>query len=137
MSAERKTTDAGVESAAEAAAALEAEAKSGPDIMSYTHTFKKPFEYRGRAITELTFDWGGLTGEDFQAVEEDMLRHGMTLVTPSFTGPFLAGIAVRACTNRDNNGIRILDADTLRALPIRDYQKIYMSARRFLLRSEL
>lgn len=137
MSAERKTDTASVETSAEAAAALAAEVKSGPDVVSYTHTFKKPFEYRGRTISELTFDWGGLTGEDFQAVEEDMLRHGMTLVTPSFTGPFLAGIAVRACTNRDDNGIRILDADTLRALPIRDYQKIYMSARRFLLRSEL
>lgn len=137
MSAERKTDAASVESAAEAAAVLAAEVKSAPDIMSYTHIFKEPFEFRGRTITELTFNWGGLTGEDHQAIEEDMLRHGLTLVTPSFTGPFLAGMAVRACTNRDDNGIRILDADTLRALPIRDYQKIYMSARRFLLRSEL
>ena len=66
-----------------------------------------------------------------------MLRHGKTLVTPSFTGAFLAGMAVRACTDRDANGIRIVDADMLRALPIRDYQNIYMSARRFLLRSGL
>ena len=40
-------------------------------------------------------------------------------------------MAVRACTNRDNNGIRIVDADFLKALPLRDYHQIYFSARRF------
>ena len=64
-----------------------------------------------------------------------MLRHGQTLVVPATTGPYLTGMAVRACTNRDDNGIRIVDADFLRALPLRDYHKIYFSARRFLLRS--
>lgn len=121
--------------AAEEAARLEAEAKSGPDITTYTHTFEKPYEYQGRSITELTFDWGALTGEDHQAIESDMLRNGQTLVVPAFTGAFLMGMAVRACTNRDANGIRIVDADFMKKLPIRDYQKIYMSARRFLLRS--
>lgn len=133
MRAEKKTDTTGVESAAEAAAALEKEAKAGPDIMTYTHTFKTPFEFRGHTVTELTFDWGALTGADHQAIEDDMLRHGYTLVTPSFTGPFLAGMVVRACTDRDDKGIRIVDADMLRALPIRDYQKICMSAQRFLL----
>ena len=136
MSDEKKTgTD--IESAAEAAAALEKAAKAEPDTMIYTHTFKEPFQFRGHTVTELSFNWGGLTGEDFEAIEDDMLRHGKTLVTPSFTGAFLAGMAVRACTDRDANGIRIVDADMLRALPIRDYQNIYMSARRFLLRSGL
>ena len=53
---------------------------------------------------------------------------------PATTGPYLTGMAVRACTNRDDNGIRIVDADFLRALPLREYHKIYFSARRFLLR---
>ena len=44
--------------------------------------------------------------------------------------------SVRACLDRDDNGIRIVNADFLKALPLRDYQKIYFSARRFLLRSE-
>ena len=57
-------------------------------------------------------------------------------MVPSFTGEFLEGMAVRACVNRDDNGIRIVDMDMLRALPIRDYQQIYMSARRFLRRGE-
>lgn len=121
---------------AETAVQLEAEAKAEPDAMTYTHTFKEPFQFRGRTITDLTFNWGDLTGEDHQAIEDDMLRHGQTLTIPSFSGPFLAGMAVRACLDRDDNGIRIVNADFLKALPLRDYQKIYFSARRFLLRSE-
>ena len=120
---------------AETAVQLEAEAKAEPDAMTYTHTFKEPFQFRDRTITELTFNWGDLTGEDHQAIEDDMLRRGQTLTIPSFNGLFLAGMAVRACINRDENGIRIVDADLLKALPMRDYQKIYFSARRFLLRS--
>ena len=121
---------------AEAAVQLEAEAKAELDTMIYTHTFKEPFEFQGHTVTKLTFDWGGLTGEDHQAIEDDMLRHGQTLTIPSFSGPFLAGMAVRACLDRDDNGIRIVNADFLKALPLRDYHKIYFSARRFLLRSE-
>lgn len=137
MSTEKKTgSTAELEAAADAAAKLEAEAKAGPDVRAYTHTFEEPFEYQGRTIMELTFDWGALTGEDHQAIEDDMLRHGQNLVIPAFTGAFLMGMAVRACTDRDDNGIRIVSPELLRALPFRDYQKIYMSARRFLLRSE-
>lgn len=132
MSTEKKTDFA---ADAEAAVQLEAEAQTGPDITAYTHTFEKPFEFRGRTVTELTFNWGALTGEDHEAIEGDMLRHGQTLTIPAFTGPYLAGMAVRACANRDDNGIRIVDADFLKALPLRDYHKIYFSARRFLLRS--
>lgn len=132
MSTEKKTDFA---ADAEAAVQLEAEAKAKPDITAYTHTFEEPFEFRGRTVTELTFNWGALTGEDHEAIESDMLRHGLTLVVPATTGPYLTGMAVRACTNRDDNGIRIVDADFLRALPLREYHKIYFSARRFLLRS--
>ena len=136
MSTEKNTATS-LEAAAQAAAALDAEAQASPDDLTYTHTFKKPFEYRGHTVTELTFDWGGLTGADHQAIEDDLRRHGLTLVVPSFTGEFLGGMAVRACTNRDDKNIRIVDKDMLRALPIRDYQQIYMSARRFLRRGEL
>ena len=132
MSTEKKTDFA---ADAEAAVQLEAEAQTGPDITAYTHTFEKPFEFRGRTVTELTFNWGALTGEDHEAIEGDMFRHGQTLTIPAFTGPYLAGMAVRACTDRDDNGIRILDDDFLKAMPFMDYQKIFMSARRFLLRS--
>ena len=84
MSTEKNTATS-LEAAAQAAAALDAEAQASPDDLTYTHTFKKPFEYRGHTVTELTFDWGGLTGADHQAIEDDLRRHGLTLVVPSFT----------------------------------------------------
>ena len=124
-----------LETAAEAAAKLEEAAAKEPDITNYIHTFKKPFIYQGHTYETLTFNWGALKGADHDAIEDDMLRHGYTLTVPAFTGPYLAGMAVRACANRDDNGIRIVDADFLKALPLRDYHKIYFSARRFLLRS--
>ena len=136
MSAEKKGPALDLEAAAEAAVQLENEAKAEPDALTYIHTFKKPFEYMGRSIKELTFDWGALSGEDHQAIEDDMLRHGLTLVLPAYTGAFLNGMAVRACTDRDDNGIRIVTPELLKALPLRDYQQIYMSARRFLRRGE-
>ncbi|WP_300751973.1 hypothetical protein [uncultured Oscillibacter sp.] len=89
MSAENK-----VEAAAEAAAALDADVKASPDVMTYTHTFEEPFEFRGHTVTELTFNWGGLTGGDHQAIEDDLRRHGLTLVVPSFTGEFLEGMGI-------------------------------------------
>lgn len=138
MRMEKKTSfAAGMEDAVQAAVMLEDEAKAGLDANTYQHVFAEPFAYQGRNITALTFDWGALTGEDHLAIEDDMLRHGQTLVVPAFTGAFLSGMAVRACVDRDENGIRIVTPELLRALPLRDYQKIYMSARRFLLRSEL
>lgn len=124
-----------LEQAAEEAAKQQDEAMEEPDITMYTHTFEKPFQFRGHEISELVFDWGALTGQDSQAIEDEMLRHGKTLVVPAFTGSYLIGMAVRACTLRDDNNLRIVDEDLLKALPIRDYQKIYMSARRFLLRA--
>lgn len=132
METEKKT---GFAADAEAAVQLEAEAKAEQDVTTYTHTFEKPFEFRGRTVRSLTFDWGALTGEDHEAIEGDMVRRGQTLTIPAFTGPYLAGMAVRACASRDDNGIRIVDADFLKALPLRDYHKIYFSARRFLLRA--
>ena len=128
MSTEKKTDFA---ADAEAAVQLEAAAKAGPDVTSYTHTFEKPFEFRGRTVTELTFNWGALTGEDHEAIEGDMLRHGQTLVVPATTGPYLAGMAVRACTLRTANGVQAVDARALKSMPIRDFQEICKRARSF------
>ena len=131
MSTEKKTDFA---ADAEAAVQLEAEAQTGPDITAYTHTFEKPFEFRGRTVTELTFNWGALTGEDHEAIEGDMVRHGQTLTIPAFTGPYLAGMAVRACTLRTANGVQAVDARALKSMPIRDFQEICKRARSFLQR---
>ena len=124
-----------IEDAAAEAAALEEQAQAEPDEGSYTHIFKHPFTYQGVAIEKLTFDWYALTGEDHIAIENEMLMRGMTLVVPEFTGEFLCGMAVRACTERGPNGFRVLDQETMKALPMRDFQTICKKARSFLLRA--
>lgn len=116
---------------------LAAIANNEPDIFAYTHHFMQPFAYHGATIEQLTFDWGTLTGKDHMDIENEILRRGKTLVLPAYTGEFLCGMAVRACTNRSSEGFRILDMDAMRAMPMRDFQTICKRAQRFLLRAEL
>jgi len=124
-----KTNAAAAEKIAEAA-------KAEPDVGTYTHKFKAPVNYQGVIIDELIFNWGQLTGTDHLDIENEMLLRGKTLVTPEFSGDFLWGMAVRACTKRDEDGIRVLKTDAAQFIPIRDFQLICKKARAFLLRAE-
>jgi len=117
------------------AAELAEAAKAEPDIGTYTHTFKAPVNYQGIVIDELTFNWGKLTGTDHLDIENELLMRGKTLVTSEFSSDFLWGMAIRACTKLDENGIRILRADAAKSIPIRDFQLICKKARAFLLRA--
>lgn len=103
----------------------------------FTHTFPEPFTYAGKTFDSLTFDWGKLTGKDSLAIESDIaLRTGRAVANPKFSGEYLAGMAVRACTSRTADGQQP-DLDTLLALPLGVFQKICGSARNFLMLSEL
>ena len=132
---DRPASGAGIEDAAAEAAAVDGAAKREADIGTYTHTFKKPFTYQERTIETLTFDWESLTGADHTAIENEILMRGKTLVTPEFSSEFLSRMAVRACTNRDDRGIRLLNADVMQKMPMRDFQTICKKARAFLLRA--
>ncbi len=135
--AEEKILDmAGVEEDAEAAEREAEEAKREKDLGSYTHTFKKPFVWKERTFDSLTFDWTSLTGRDHLAIEGSILMKGRTLISPAFTGDFLAGMAVRACTERNEKGKRIIDELALMDMPIEDFQAITRKARSFLLHAE-
>ena len=39
---------------------------------NYTHTFKKPVEIEGQKYTSMTFYFDRLTGEDIEAIEEEL-----------------------------------------------------------------
>lgn len=135
--AEEKTLDmAGVaEDAAEAERVAE-EAKKEPETGIYTHTFKKPFPWKGKTYEVLTFDWTALNGGDHLEIESEIVMKGRTLVSPAFTGDFLAGMAARACTERDENGRRVIDGQAVKEMPLTDFQVITRKARGFLLRAE-
>lgn len=117
------------------AVSTEKEAKAEQDTMTYTHVFKSPFVYQEATIETLTFEWGKLTGADHLAIENEILLRGKTLVTPAFTSEFLCGMAVRACDARNDAGFRLVTDGFLKALPMRDFQKICKKARSFLLRA--
>lgn len=109
-------------------AVAQQEAESSADV--YTHTFRKPFTFEGKTYTELSFDWGRLTGDDALAIENELSALNMPVIVPTFSGPYLIRMASRACTER-------IGEDTIRAMPIYDYNRIRSSARNFLLKSEL
>lgn len=137
MSNEKKIVSVDRKVDATEAAAVESAVKAEQDNTVYTHTFKEPFSYQGLTMEALTFDWGKLTGKDHLAIESELLMHGKTLITPEFTGEFLCGMAVRACTDRTPEGVRVLDQNAIKALPLRDFQTICKRARAFLLRAGL
>ena len=97
---------------------------------TYTHKFRKPFEYQGKVYNELTFEWGKLTGKDGLAIENELQQLGKAVIVPTFSGEYLIRIAARACTAP-------IGADAFEIMPIADYNKIRSAARSFLLKSEL
>lgn len=123
------------EDAAEAERVAE-EARREPETGSYTHTFKKPFQWKDRTFDSLTFDWTTLSGEHYLEIESELLMRGRTLVNAAFTGDFLAGMAARACTERDEKGRCVIDRQAIVKMPMRDFQTITRKARGFLLRAE-
>lgn len=122
---------------AKAAEAIEELAKLRGDVNSFTFQFKEPFTFEGHTFETLTFDWSRLTGADSLAIENVIVRRGKTLVAPAYTGDYLVGMAVRACTERDPEGHRVVNEQTLRALPLGAFRKICNAARDFLLVSSL
>lgn len=96
----------------------------------YTHTFRKPFTYMGKTYTELTFDWGSLSGADGLAIENELQALGKPSVVPAFSGEYKVRMAARACTTS-------IGADALEQMALYDFNRITDRARSFLLKSEL
>lgn len=136
MAEEKKLDMNGVAEDAEAAEQEAEKAKSEPETGSYTHTFKKPFLWKERTFKSLTFDWTTLKGRDHLEIEQEVLMKGRTLVSPAFTGDFLAGMAARSCTERDEKGKRVIDTQAVMEMDLVDFQAITRKARGFLLRAE-
>lgn len=108
-------------------AVAENEAAASSD--SYTHHFNTPFTFENKTYTELTFDWGKLTGEDGLAIEKEMQDLGLPVIVPTFSGEYLVRMASRACVER-------IGQDAIRAMRLSDFNRIKSRARSFLLKSE-
>ena len=84
--------------------------------LNYTHTFKKPREIEGKKYTKLTFYFDNLTGEDIEAVEQELADQNKSA--------FQCILAAKAA------GVA---SDEIRRLPVGDYMKIKNKARDFLI----
>lgn len=91
---------------------------------NYTHTFSKPVEIEGKQYKTLTFYFDTLTGEDIEAVEEELQDQNKYVLTPEISSAFQSTLAARAAK---------VPADEIRRLPVRDYMQIKNKARNFLI----
>lgn len=115
--------------------ALEKEAQEAPDVSVYTRKLRKPFTYANTTVEALHFDFSSLTGEDSIAIEAELNRRMKNLVLPQLSWEFMTLMAVRACTDRGANDLRVVDEKFLKALPMGDYNAVIGAARAFLLLS--
>lgn len=99
------------------------EKKSSPN---YTHTFKAPVEIGGQQYKTMTFYFDRLTGEDVEAIEEELQDQNKYVLTPEVSSVFQTMLAARAAG---------VGADEIRRLPIGEYMKIKNQARSFLIES--
>lgn len=119
----------------DAAVQLEKEARQEDDIGTYVHEFSRPFTWNGRTYERMTFRWDSLTGADHLAAESELMILGKTLVIPEYTGMYLCSMAARACAERQEDGKRVLDAQILKTIPVRDFRTICRQVQGFLLRA--
>ncbi len=115
----------------------QAEAEQGVAVTDrYTHIFKEPFSIGDTQVTELTFDWGTLTGADHNFACRQAMDRGWTVVLREYTPPYLTAMAARACTLRDKEGKRVMKYADMERMRLPDMTKIQDEARRFLRQSE-
>lgn len=91
---------------------------------TYVHKFKEPVEIMGKKYTSLTFYFDRLTGEDIEAVEDELMDQNKFVLTPETSSSFQCILAAKAA------GIA---SDEIRRLPVHDYMKIKNKARNFLI----
>lgn len=96
---------------------------------TFTLTFKKPFEYEGKAYTELHFNWSSLTGKDALDIETELQALGIAVIVPTFSGAYLIRMAAKACAEE-------IGHDAFELMPMASYNRIRSAARSFLLASE-
>ena len=105
---------------------MEDKKKGKKNSLNYTHTFKAPVEINGQKQKALTLYFEKLTGEDVEAIEEELQDQNKYVLTPEVSSVFQTMLAARAAG---------VGADEIRRLPLGEYMKIKNQARSFLIES--
>ena len=120
MAEEKKTIQEAVDDIEEVLD-VEAEIKR---LSKATVKLSQTVEWEGKTYTELTMDYEGLTGRDMEAIDDELAAMGVVVANPNINHRYHRLLAARAAK---------VPSDMLRTLPLRDYQKVTMTARSFLL----
>lgn len=88
---------------------LEKEQAAQPDPDVCTHKLARPFTYENKTVEQLNFDFSSLSGVDTLAIEAELNHRLKNLMYPHLSWEYMTLTAVRACTNRDANNLRVVD----------------------------
>ncbi len=100
------------------------------DIAVFSYELKRPFEYNGKTIEKLEFDFDKLTGADVRAIDQELRARNVNVIARSFNSEFIERVCIRACTQQ-------IGVDAFRDMSFRDYIKITQRGRNFTLSAEL
>jgi hypothetical protein len=102
------------------------EVKESKKSVNYTHNFDKPTDIGNTKYKAITFYFDRLTGNDIEAVEEELQQQNKFIISPEVSSTFQVTLAARAA------GVA---SDNLKRLPVADYMKIKNKARDFLVQA--
>ena len=94
------------------------------ESMNYVHEFSEPVEIAGKKYKSLVFRFEDLTGEDIEAVEEELQDQNKYVLSPEISSAFQCILAAKAAG---------IGSDEIRRLKIKDYMRIKNKARDFLI----
>lgn len=96
------------------------------NIGTYTHFFKKPFDYMGKEIDEITFDFEKMTGGDSLKIENELRLKNHLVATKTFDAEYKVRFAARCSTPA-------IGYDALGLMPFCDYEAIMKRVQTFLM----
>ncbi len=93
---------------------------------NYTHNFEEPVDIMGEKYSSITFYFDRLTGNDIEAIEDELQDQQKYVLTPEISSAFQCVLAAKAAG---------IPSDEIRRLPAPDYLKIKNKARDFLIKA--
>lgn len=91
----------------------------------FTHKLTKTIEYEDNKFDEITFDFDSLTGGDSLDVENELSSKGHFIVLKTADSEYLIRMCAKACITKG------VDTGFFRIIPVKDYNKIMNSVKRF------
>ena len=88
-----------------------------------TVKLSKPMSWAGEEYTEIVMKFDELTGEDMEALDDELQQQGTFVVAPTASRIYLRHFAARAAR---------VPSDMIRKLPAKEYNRITTAARNFL-----